>query len=74
MELSFTLIVKSGLAEELKSSVVDMLILWCLLDLQDAVNFKEEVWTGCINVRSVSTYMVPKAMSLDEMTNGVSYT
>lgn len=36
MELSFALIGKSDLAEELKSSLVDMLILWDPLDLQDA--------------------------------------
>lgn len=33
------------------------------------VKLKEEVWTGCINMRFISTYMVLKAVSLDEITN-----
>lgn len=36
MELSFVLIGKSGLGEELRSSLLDMLIFWCLLDMPDA--------------------------------------
>lgn len=36
------------------------------------IKFREEVWTGCINVRFISTYMMLKAMSLvDKLTNEV---
>lgn len=33
------------------------------------VKLEEEVWTGCINMRFISTYIVLKATSLDEITS-----